>query len=69
MELTSTGEKYKNLIQYATLAASGHNTQPWHFSVNGNRIQIQPDKTGSFPWLIRRIGSYGSVWGARWKTC
>lgn len=49
MELKNTNDKYKNLIHYATLAASGHNTQPWHFSVNGNRIQIQPDKTRQLP--------------------
>lgn len=31
------------LIHYATLAANGHNTQPWKFAVNGNTIEIHPD--------------------------
>lgn len=30
-------------VRYATLAASGHNTQPWKFRANGNRIDILPD--------------------------
>jgi nitroreductase len=30
-------------LRYATLAPSGHNTQPWTFRVDGNRIDILPD--------------------------
>jgi len=33
----------KDLIRYATLAASGHNTQPWRFRVGEDRIEILPD--------------------------
>jgi len=33
----------RELIHYATLAPSGHNTQPWKFSVEGNVIRIFPD--------------------------
>jgi hypothetical protein len=33
----------RNLIHYATLAANGHNTQPWKFSIRGNAIEIHPD--------------------------
>jgi nitroreductase len=32
-----------DLIRYATLAASGHNTQPWRFRVGASRIDILPD--------------------------
>ena len=32
-----------DLLRYAALAASGHNTQPWDFSVKGGRIDIVPD--------------------------
>ncbi|MHC0053366.1 Acg family FMN-binding oxidoreductase [Actibacterium sp. D379-3] len=33
-----------DLIRYATLAASGHNAQPWRFSVNGgDGLDIRPD--------------------------
>ena len=32
-----------DFIRYATLAASGHNTQPWLFRAAGNRIDILPD--------------------------
>ena len=33
----------KDLIRYATLAASGHNTQPWRFRIGAGRIDILPD--------------------------
>jgi nitroreductase len=32
-----------DLIRYATLAASGHNTQPWRFRLADGRIAILPD--------------------------
>lgn len=32
-----------DLLRFATLAASGHNTQPWLFRVGGNQIDILPD--------------------------
>jgi nitroreductase len=31
------------LIRYATLAPSGHNTQPWRFRIGTDRIDILPD--------------------------
>jgi hypothetical protein len=34
-------------VRYATLAPSGHNTQPWRFSVNEYSIRIFPDFTRS----------------------
>ncbi|PWN06529.1 Acg family FMN-binding oxidoreductase [Rhodohalobacter mucosus] len=33
----------RDLIYYSTLAPSGHNTQPWKFSVQDNIIRIYPD--------------------------
>ncbi len=38
-----------NLIQYATLAANGHNTQPWKFAVQQNTIEIHPDYSRHLP--------------------
>jgi hypothetical protein len=32
-----------DFIRYATLAANGHNTQPWRFRIVGERIEILPD--------------------------
>ena len=37
------------LIRYATLAASGHNAQPWKFRVSGKFIQIEPDPARRLP--------------------
>jgi hypothetical protein len=36
-------------IRYATLAANGHNTQPWKFRIGGNSISILPDFTRRTP--------------------
>lgn len=32
-----------DFVRFATLAANGHNTQPWHFGVAEGRIAINPD--------------------------
>ena len=37
------GQDYMNLVRYATLAASSHNTQPWKFRLVRGRISILPD--------------------------
>lgn len=37
------------LIYHSTLAPSGHNTQPWKFSVEENVIRIYPDFQRSLP--------------------
>ena len=39
----SQAPEMRELIRYATLAASGHNTQPWRFRVDQSRIDILPD--------------------------
>lgn len=33
----------RDFVRYATLAASGHNTQPWRFRIGEGHIQILPD--------------------------
>lgn len=37
------------LVRYAILAASGHNTQPWKFKIGERAIQIYPDTTRHLP--------------------
>jgi len=39
----------RDLIRYATLAANGHNTQPWRFRIGSNQIEILPDLTRRTP--------------------
>lgn len=39
----------KELIHYATLAPSGHNTQPWLFSLRDDTIEIKPDYKRRLP--------------------
>lgn len=36
-------DDYRDLVRYATLAASSHNTQPWMFRLEPKRIWILPD--------------------------
>jgi hypothetical protein len=39
----------RELIRYATLAASSHNTQCWTFEAKGDRVTIRPDLTRRCP--------------------
>lgn len=39
----------KTLIHHATLAPSGHNTQPWMFSVDRDTVRIHPDRSRRLP--------------------
>jgi len=41
----SMEEKLKFLLNYAILAPSSHNTQPWKFSIKGNSIEVYADLT------------------------
>lgn len=40
---SSADRQRQGLVHYATLAANGHNTQPWKFSLKENAIEIHPD--------------------------
>ena len=37
------------LVRYATLAANGHNTQPWRFAIQEKAIEIHPDYARRLP--------------------
>lgn len=49
LELGNAAHDYKGLVRYATLAASSHNTQPWKFKLEPNRIVILPDLSRRCP--------------------
>jgi hypothetical protein len=40
---SSSSTQKQTLVHYATLAANGHNTQPWKFTNKENAIEIHPD--------------------------
>src|SRR5574341_59680 len=43
LDIESNGlARMKELVRYATLAANGHNTQPWQFAISQNAIDIHP---------------------------
>jgi hypothetical protein len=39
----------REIVRYATLAASGHNTQPWRFAISEKAIDILPDVARHLP--------------------
>lgn len=43
------GGDMRELVRFATLAANGHNTQPWRFRLEQGRIAITPDFTRRTP--------------------
>lgn len=48
-ELSTMNGQRLELVRYATLAANGHNTQPWKFAIGDNTIEIHPDYTRRLP--------------------
>ncbi|MCR8913417.1 Tat pathway signal protein [Marinobacter panjinensis] len=49
LALDNAAQDYSVLVHYATLAASSHNTQPWIFKLENNRIRILPDLSRRCP--------------------
>jgi nitroreductase len=45
----SARPEIRDFIRYATLAANGHNTQPWRFRVGEGQIKILPDLSRRTP--------------------
>ena len=46
---SSTVEKLRFLLNYAVLAPSSHNTQPWNFRIVNDAIELYADKTRALP--------------------
>jgi nitroreductase len=44
-----TATEIQKIIEYGIKAPSGHNTQPWKFTVNGNEVRILPDFDRALP--------------------
>ncbi|WOD15578.1 Acg family FMN-binding oxidoreductase [Paraburkholderia kirstenboschensis] len=45
----STGEKLRFALRYAVLAPSNHNTQPWHFILDGDSATLCADRLRALP--------------------
>ena len=48
-ESAKHGALLQELVRCATLAANGHNTQPWKFALSPNTISIRPDLSRRTP--------------------
>jgi hypothetical protein len=46
---STTSEQLKFLLNYAILAPSSHNTQPWRFKIVDDTIELYTDKTRALP--------------------
>jgi hypothetical protein len=45
----TSAEQLRFLLQYAVLAPSGHNTQPWLFKIDGDAVELYADRTRALP--------------------
>ncbi len=46
---TNVNSQLIEIVRYAALAPSGHNTQPWKFSIRDNTIRLSPDYSRRLP--------------------
>lgn len=44
-----SSDKLRYLLNYAVLAPSGHNTQPWLFKIVGDEVELYADRTRALP--------------------
>lgn len=44
-KVLASDPELRDFVRYATLAANGHNTQPWKFRIGENSVSILPDLT------------------------
>ncbi|MHC1702866.1 MAG: nitroreductase [Tenuifilaceae bacterium] len=49
LNLNAQDQDLLKMVQYATMAPSGHNTQPWIFTILESSIEIRPDFSNSLP--------------------
>jgi nitroreductase len=49
MLINTQNPDYIKMVEYATMAPSGHNTQPWKFEIEDSVIRIHPDSSCLLP--------------------
>ncbi len=49
LQNTAKPAQILEMVRYATLAANGHNTQPWKFAIKEDGIEIHPDYSRHLP--------------------
>jgi len=48
-EKGDSSDKFRFLLNYAILAPSGHNSQPWLFNIIGDELELYADRTRALP--------------------
>ena len=59
---------FVDLLRFATLAANGHNTQPWRFRIGQYRIEILPDLARRTPVTPLVPGEYSGVFQSQRRS-
>lgn len=49
MNATDLSDRMQSLLDAAALAPSSHNTQPWLFGIDGNRVNLYADRERALP--------------------
>ena len=55
--LNSASERFRFLLQYATIAPSSHNTQPWLWRIEGDEVELMPTARAKCPRSIPMAAS------------
>ena len=50
-EAGTDADRLRFVLQYAILAPSGHNGQPWRFHVDGDALHVYADRTRALPTI------------------
>jgi hypothetical protein len=45
----AAAQKLRFVLEYAILAPSGHNTQPWRFAIAGDSLELRADRSRALP--------------------
>lgn len=68
LSTTSNKEKISVLLEYAVLSPSPYNTQPWHFLVSGDKVEIHPNFSRRLHFGDKDLNGLYFTLGAVWEN-
>ena len=51
-------QQLRALVRYAALAPSTRNSQPWHFTIEGDTVRLWPIRAAGFRWQTPMDASF-----------